>query len=68
MQARAHTGSGSEHTGRTSRGVISMRVQGNEVVIKAFAIESGQNILTVSSRGIGKRTEENEFTSHHKGE
>ncbi len=54
-------------TGRSSRGVRSMRVQGKDHVIKAFSIETGQDILTVSSRGIGKRTEEGEFSSHHRG-
>jgi DNA gyrase subunit A len=54
-------------TGRTARGVKSMRISKSEFILKAFSILDGQNILTVSSKGIGKRTEESEFTSHHRG-
>ncbi|MCQ2385151.1 MAG: DNA gyrase subunit A [Clostridia bacterium] len=53
--------------GRTARGVIGIRLEGNDEVIgavsgnPAFFDESGKKLLTLTENGIGKRTDFGDF-------
>ena len=53
-------------TGRTSRGVKSMKLNGAEV-INAFLVNDDDTVLTITENGMGKRTQVSEFTVHHRG-
>lgn len=54
-------------TGRSSRGVRAMRLKPGEYIITGFVAQDDEEILTVSERGIGKRTPISEFSVHHRG-
>ncbi|EQB72649.1 MAG: hypothetical protein AMDU1_APLC00005G0028 [Thermoplasmatales archaeon A-plasma] len=54
-------------TGRTSRGVRAMRLKDGEYIITGFVAQDDEEILTVSEKGIGKRTPISEFSVHHRG-
>jgi DNA gyrase subunit A len=54
-------------TGRSSRGVRSMRLKDSDYIITGFIAEDDQEILTISEFGIGKRTPIKQFTVHHRG-
>ncbi len=53
-------------TGRTSRGVKSMKLNGAEV-INAFLVNDDDTIMNITENGIGKRTRVSEFSIHHRG-
>lgn len=53
--------------GRNSRGVKSMHLSPGKKVIAAFLVFEDTQILSVSERGIGKRTPSNEFPVHRRG-
>lgn len=54
-------------TGRTSRGVKSMRLKNGETVVTSFLVDDASSVLSVSEKGIGKRTALTEFPVHHRG-
>ncbi len=54
-------------TGRNSRGVKAMRLKPGEYIITGFVASDDEEILTVSEKGIGKRTPISEFSVHHRG-
>jgi DNA gyrase subunit A len=55
-------------TGRTSRGVIGMRLQKGQKVISSLVAESeSQSVLTATENGFGKRTPITEYTRHARG-
>ena len=54
-------------TGRTSRGVKSMKLKKNEYVVSAFAVDDDEFIFNVSRNGIGKRTKVSQYPVHHRG-
>ncbi len=53
-------------TGRSSRGVKSMRLN-NAEVIASFLVDDNDTIMSISENGIGKRTYISEFSIHHRG-
>ncbi len=53
-------------TGRTSRGVKSIRLNGAEL-LASFLVDDNDTIMTISENGIGKRTYISEFSIHHRG-
>ncbi|MEM0139891.1 MAG: DNA gyrase subunit A [Ferroplasma sp.] len=53
-------------TGRTSRGVKSMRLNGAEV-INSFLVVDSDTVMSISENGIGKRTYITDFSIHHRG-
>ncbi len=53
-------------TGRSSRGVKSMKLNGAEV-INAFLVNDDDTIMNITENGIGKRTKVSEFSIHHRG-
>ncbi len=54
--------------GRTARGVIGMRMQGDDTVVEMDALRSKQNtILSVTERGYAKRTEVEEYRLQGRG-
>ncbi len=54
-------------TGRSSRGVKAIRLKNRDYTISGFLVEPDSSILSVSERGIGKRTKAKEFPEHHRG-
>lgn len=54
-------------TGRTSMGVIGMTLTGDDEVVGMQLNTQGQYLLFVSEKGLGKRTDMNEFTVQHRG-
>jgi DNA gyrase subunit A len=55
-------------TGRTSRGVIGMRLKAGQQVISSLVAESEiQSVLTATENGFGKRTPITEYTRHARG-
>lgn len=52
--------------GRNSRGVKSMHLTPGQKVIASFLVPKNSYILSVSQRGIGKRTPANEFPIHNR--
>ncbi|EQD67348.1 DNA gyrase subunit A, partial [mine drainage metagenome] len=53
--------------GRTARGVRSMRLPRGRTVLTAFAVLDSEYVLSVSEKGIGKRTISTEFPIHRRG-
>ena len=54
--------------GRTARGVIGMRMQGDDTVVEMDALRSKENtILSVTERGYAKRTEVEEYRLQGRG-
>ncbi|MBP5209782.1 MAG: DNA gyrase subunit A [Clostridia bacterium] len=47
--------------GRTARGVRGIRLRGDDRVIGVAAVEEGKDLLTLTERGIGKRTPFDDF-------
>ena len=54
-------------TGRASMGVNGIRLNAGDVVIGMLLDTEGESILMVSERGIGKRTEIDEFSAQKRG-
>lgn len=54
-------------TGRTSRGVKSMKLKNGETVVTSFLVDDSGSVLSVSEKGIGKRTSLAQFPVHHRG-
>lgn len=54
-------------TGRNSRGVRGVRLKPDDHVVGAEIVEDRMTILTVTTRGIVKRTKVSEFTPHRRG-
>lgn len=54
-------------TGRTSMGVIGMTFAGDDEVVGMQLNTQGNDLLIVSSLGLGKRTEMSEFTPQRRG-
>ena len=54
-------------TGRTSMGVIGMNLSPDDEIIGMQLDTQGDDILFVSEKGIGKRTNIDEFTTQHRG-
>ena len=54
-------------TGRTSMGVRGMNLSDNDVVIGMQMSSQGNYLLIVSEKGMGKRTEMDEFTRQNRG-
>ncbi len=54
--------------GRNARGVIGMRLtKGDEIVSMAVMLDDKKNLLTVSSKGYGKRTRQSAFRLQKRG-
>ena len=53
--------------GRTTRGVRGIRLKDDDYVIGACVIEPGMNLLAVSEKGYGKRTEFDEYKIQTRG-
>ena len=47
--------------GRTARGVIGIRLRGDDKVVGAVALETGKKLITITEKGFGKRTEYEDF-------
>lgn len=54
-------------TGRTSLGVIGLRMEGDDRVIGMDAVTDDDDVLLVTKRGYGKRTPARMFTLHNRG-
>ncbi len=53
--------------GRNTRGVKSMQLAPGKKVISAFLVTDDVQVLSVSEKGIGKRTPVNDFPVHRRG-
>ncbi len=53
--------------GRNAAGVWGMRLQGDDVVVAASAVQPGDEMLLVTDQGFGKRTPLDEFRAKHRG-
>ena len=54
-------------TGRTTMGVIGMNVEDGDLVIAMQMVSEGDSIISVSEKGMGKRTNFDEFAVQHRG-
>ena len=54
-------------TGRGSQGVKSMNLSSDEVIVDMLAVKQGYDILTISERGYGKRTDIDEYRLQSRG-
>jgi len=54
-------------TGRGSQGVKSMNLSNGEVIVDMLAVKEGYDILTISERGYGKRTDLDEYRLQSRG-
>ena len=54
-------------TGRNTQGVRGIRLEEGDIVVGMAPIESGKNLLVVSERGFGKRTEFDEYRIQTRG-
>jgi DNA gyrase subunit A len=54
-------------TGRTSAGVIGIRLKGDDQVTSMEIVEPGGDLLVVTTGGYGKRTPLNQYTSKSRG-
>jgi DNA gyrase, A subunit len=54
-------------TGRSSMGVIGMKISSNDEIVGMQLNTQGEALLIVSENGIGKRTFMNEFTAQNRG-
>ena len=53
--------------GRTARGVVGIRIAGDDEVVGMEVLRDGNYILTVSEKGFGKRTEISEYRLQSRG-
>ena len=54
-------------TGRTAIGVRGIRLRGGDFVVGAGASGEGLDVLSITERGYGKRTELSEYSVHSRG-
>ena len=54
-------------TGRQARGVIGIRMKGEDEVIGVTVVDDEKLLLTVTENGLGKLSSFGEFTEHHRG-
>lgn len=54
-------------TGRTSRGVKAMRLKNKDYTISGFLVSPESTVLSISEKGIGKRSKAKNFPAHHRG-
>lgn len=52
---------GARTMGRTARGVIGIRLRGDDRVVGAVALEDGKDLVSITEKGFGKRTKYDEF-------
>ncbi len=55
------TEEGARTMGRTARGVIGIKLRGDDRVVGVVAAEEGKHFLTITELGYGKRTEFSDF-------
>ena len=55
------TEEGARTMGRTARGVIGIRLRGDDRVVGVVAAEEGKHLLTITELGYGKRSEFDDF-------
>ena len=55
------TEEGARTMGRTARGVIGIRLRGDDRVVGVVASEEGKHLLTITEQGYGKRSEFDDF-------
>ena len=53
--------------GRTARGVIGIRLRKGDKVIGAEIVETGKTVLSVSEKGLGKRTSVEDYPVQGRG-
>jgi len=53
--------------GRQAQGVKGIRLDDGDYVVGCDVVTEGYQVLFISERGIGKRTDYAEFTTHHRG-
>ena len=53
--------------GRTSRGVIAIRLTENDAVAGASVVDDSKTLLFITEKGFGKRTEFANFPTHNRG-
>ncbi|MDX9755032.1 MAG: DNA gyrase subunit A [bacterium] len=53
--------------GRTARGVVGIRLEGDDAVIGMIVCHEGADLLTVTEKGYGKRTEVEKYRKIHRG-
>ena len=66
-QAARFPGTEVRPMGRTARGVTGMRLGPGDEVLSMAVVQQDAELLTVSEKGLGKRTPLEEFPSHHRG-
>ena len=54
-------------TGRGGMGVRSIKLDGDDIVMDMIRVTKGGLVLTVTEKGLGKRTEESQFTVQGRG-
>ena len=59
--------SNAREVGRTSRGVIAIRLGEDDAVAGAAIVDDSKTLLFISENGFGKRTEFNNFPVHNRG-
>ncbi|MCQ2354533.1 MAG: DNA gyrase subunit A [Clostridia bacterium] len=52
---------GARTMGRTARGVIGIRLRGDDRVVGAVSLEEGKKLVTITEKGFGKRTDYDDF-------
>lgn len=55
------TEDGARTMGRTARGVVGIRLRGDDYVVGAVALEEGKKLVTITENGFGKRVEYDDF-------
>ena len=53
--------------GRNARGVRGIRLASGDRVVGVCLVEDGKNLLTVTEKGFGKRSEFEEYSVHNRG-
>ncbi len=53
--------------GRTATGVRSVELEGDDRVVDVNLVTPGATVLSITERGMGKRTDEAEYPCHHRG-
>ena len=48
-------------TGRSSQGVRSMKLSGNDELVSMSLVEEGKQVLCITELGFGKRTDSDEY-------
>ena len=54
-------------TGRTAIGVRGIRLRGGDFVVGAGATGEGRDVLSITEKGYGKRTDIGEYSVHSRG-